>query len=49
MKPEELIKRIEELETRLKALEQPEGTQAVKVEVEEKTIDVKLISKLKLD
>ncbi len=49
MKPEELIKRIEDLEVRLKALEPSEDTQAVTVETEEKTIDVKLFSKLKFD
>ena len=49
MTPEELIKRIEDLETRLKALEPSEDTQAVKEEVEEKTIDTKILSKLKLN
>tara|TARA_R110002051_G_scaffold209553_1_gene275348 strand:+ start:172 stop:813 length:642 start_codon:yes stop_codon:yes gene_type:complete len=49
MKPEEFIKRIEDLENRLKALEPSDDTQAVTIETEEETIDVKLFSKLKLD
>ena len=49
MDSKELIKRIENLEARLKTLEPSDDTQAVVVETEEKTIDVKLFSKLKFD
>ena len=44
---EELIKRIEDLEARLKALE-PRSTQAVEEKAEEPTIDVNILNNLKL-
>ena len=44
---EELIKRIEDLEARLKALE-PQSTQAVEEKAEEPTIDVNILNNLKL-
>ena len=44
---EELIKRIEDLEARLKALE-PLSTQAVEEKAEEPTIDVNILNNLKL-
>ena len=48
MTPEELIKRIEDLEARLKALE-PQSTQAVEEKAEDELIQLnKVIEKLKL-
>lgn len=44
---EELIKRIEDLEARLKALE-PQSTQAVEEKAEEPAIDVNILNNLKL-
>ena len=49
MNTEELVKRIEDLEARLKALEPSEDTQAVKSTEEEPAIDVEILSKLKLN
>lgn len=50
MNQEELIKRIESLEAQLKTLEPSNDTQAVEEKAEEPVkIDVKIISKLKLD
>ena len=47
MQSNELVKRIEDLEARLKALE-PQSTQAVEEKAEEPAIDVNILSKLNL-
>ena len=49
MKQDELMKRIEDLEARLKALEPSENTQAVKVKESKPAIDVNVLKTLKLN
>lgn len=48
MNAEDLIKRIEYLEEKIKSLEQPFSTQAEEKETEEKTIEIEILKTLKL-